>query len=317
MNDAETPVLFLMGPTASGKTDLALALHQHLPVDIVSVDSAMVYRGMDIGTAKPPREVLARVPHRLIDICDPAESYSAGRFREDARSAIAEIRAAGRIPLLVGGTGLYFRALEQGFSSLPPSDPCIRAEIEQEAVHVGWQQLHSKLREIDPRSAKKIHPNDPQRIGRALEVYRLSGRSLSDLLSRGKEGGLDLPLIKMVLAPARRGRLREAIRQRFLRMLEAELVQEVRGLYDRGDLHAGLPAMRLVGYRQVWQYLAGELEYNDMINKAITATRQLAKRQLTWIRAETNACWFNSESEGVLEEVLIFLRRNPIFSLNL
>jgi len=316
MTGTEPPVLFLMGPTASGKTDLALALHRHLPVDMISVDSAMVYRGMDIGTAKPPREVLARVPHRLIDICDPAESYSAGRFREDALLAITESRAAGRIPLLVGGTGLYFRPLEQGFSSLPASDPRVRAEIEQEAVRVGWKQLHLKLKEIDPVSAKKIHPNDPQRIGRALEVYRLSGQPLSDLLSRGREGGLGLPLIKMVVAPTRRGCLREAIQQRFLHMLEAELVAEVRGLYERGDLHAGLPAMRLVGYRQVWQYLAGELEYNNMINKAITATRQLAKRQLTWIRAESNVNWFNSESAGLLEEVLIFLRQNPIFSSN-
>jgi tRNA dimethylallyltransferase len=317
MQSADTPVLFVMGPTASGKTDLALALHQYLPVDIVSVDSAMVYRGMDIGTAKPPREVLARVPHRLIDICDPAESYSAGRFREDARHAIAEIRAAGRIPLLVGGTGLYFRALEQGFSSLPPSDPLVRAEIIREADRVGWQQMYARLEEIDPISAKKIHPNDPQRIGRALEVYRLSDQPLSDLVSQGKDGGLGLPLIKIVLSPARRGCLHEAIRRRFLHMLKAELVQEVRSLYERGDLHAGLPAMRLVGYRQVWQYLAGELEYNDMINKAITATRQLAKRQLTWIRAESNARWFNSESEGVLEEVMIFLRQAPIFCSNL
>jgi tRNA dimethylallyltransferase len=316
MTGTEPPVLFLMGPTASGKTDLALALHRRLPVDIVSVDSAMVYRGMDIGTAKPPREVLARVPHRLIDICDPAESYSAGRFREDALDAIASIRAGGRIPLLVGGTGLYFRALEQGFTCLPPSDPRVRRAIEQEADQLGWKLMHARLKEIDPISANKIHPNDPQRIGRALEVYHLSGRPLSMLLAQGREGGLGQPLIKMVVAPAQRGRLRETIRQRFLHMLEAELVAEVRGLYDRGDLHPALPAMRLVGYRQVWQYLAGELEYNDMINKAITATRQLAKRQLTWIRSETNVHWFNSESERLLDEVLIFLRRGPIFSSN-
>ena len=176
--------------------------------------------------------------------------------------------------------------------------------------------MHARLKEIDPISANKIHPNDPQRIGRALEVYHLSGRPLSMLLAQGREGGLGQPLIKMVVAPAQRGRLRETIRQRFLHMLEAELVAEVRGLYDRGDLHPALPAMRLVGYRQVWQYLAGELEYNDMINKAITATRQLAKRQLTWIRSETNVHWFNSESERLLDEVLIFLRRGPIFSSN-
>lgn len=308
------PVLFLMGPTASGKTDLAVALHERLPVDIVSVDSAMVYRGMDIGTAKPGRDLLARVPHRLIDICDPAESYSAGRFRADARDAILEIQGAGRMPLLVGGTGLYFRSLEQGFSPLPCSDPAVRADIENEADREGWKKMHAILAEIDPLSAQKIHPNDPQRIGRALEVYRLSGRPLSALVEAGREGGLASPLIKLIVAPAERCLLHEAIARRFHRMLEAELLAEVRGLYERGDLHAGLPAMRLVGYRQVWQYLAGELEYKDMINKAITATRRLAKRQLTWLRSERNARWFDANTPQIAEDVLIFLRRHPIFS---
>jgi tRNA dimethylallyltransferase len=308
------PVVFLMGPTASGKTDLALALHERLPLDIVSVDSAMVYRGMDIGTAKPSREVLTRVPHRLIDICDPAEAYSAGRFRADAREAIRDIHAAGRIPLLVGGTGLYFRSLEQGFSRLPPSDPAVRDALEEEADLKGWKQMYALLAQIDPISAKKIHPNDPQRIQRALEVYRITGRPLSSLVGGGREGGLDSPLIKLVVAPAERGRLHEVIRRRFLGMLEAELMAEVRCLYERGDLHAGLPAMRLVGYRQAWQYLAGELDYNSMINKAITATRQLAKRQLTWLRAEPDARWFNSDSGRLEERVLNFLRKDPVFS---
>ena len=308
------PVVFLMGPTASGKTDLALALHERLPLDIVSVDSAMVYRGMDIGTAKPSREVLARVPHRLIDICDPAEAYSAGRFRADAREAIRDIHAAGRIPLLVGGTGLYFRSLEQGFSRLPPSDPAIRDALEQEADLKGWKQMHALLAKIDPISAKKIHPNDPQRIQRALEVYRITGRPLSALVGGGREGGLDSPLIKIVVAPAERGRLHEAIRRRFFAMLEAELLEEVKGLYERGDLHAGLPAMRLVGYRQAWQYLAGELDCNSMISKAITATRQLAKRQLTWLRAERDARWFDSGSKPLEEAVLTFLQHEPVFS---
>jgi tRNA dimethylallyltransferase len=308
------PVVFLMGPTASGKTDLALALHERLPLDIVSVDSAMVYRGMDIGTAKPSREVLTRVPHRLIDICDPAEAYSAGRFRADAREAIRDIHAAGRIPLLVGGTGLYFRSLEQGFSRLPPSDPAVRDALEEEADLKGWKQMYALLAQIDPISAKKIHPNDPQRIQRALEVYRITGRPLSSLVGGGREGGLDSPLIKLVVAPAERSRLHEVIRRRFLDMLEAELMAEVRCLYERGDLHAGLPAMRLVGYRQAWQYLAGELDYNSMINKAITATRQLAKRQLTWLRAEPDARWFNSDSGRLEERVLNFLRKDPVFS---
>ncbi|MEJ2760246.1 MAG: tRNA (adenosine(37)-N6)-dimethylallyltransferase MiaA [Gammaproteobacteria bacterium] len=303
-----------MGPTASGKTDLALALHERLPLDIVSVDSAMVYRGMDIGTAKPSREVLTRVPHRLIDICDPAEAYSAGRFRADAREAIRDIHAAGRIPLLVGGTGLYFRSLEQGFSRLPPSDPAVRDALEEEADLKGWKQMYALLAQIDPISAKKIHPNDPQRIQRALEVYRITGRPLSSLVGGGREGGLDSPLIKLVVAPAERSRLHEVIRRRFLGMLEAELMAEVRCLYERGDLHAGLPAMRLVGYRQAWQYLAGELDYNSMINKAITATRQLAKRQLTWLRAEPDARWFNSDSGRLEERVLNFLRKDPVFS---
>jgi len=308
------PVLFLMGPTASGKTELAVALHRQLPVDVVSVDSAMVYRGMDIGTAKPSRELLAEVPHRLIDICDPAESYSAGRFCEDARAAIAEIRAVGRIPLLVGGTGLYFRSLEQGFSPLPASDPAVRAEVELEAEREGWEKMHAKLMKIDPLSAQKIHPNDPQRIQRALEIYRLSGRPPSALYGRGREQGLALPLIKLVVAPAERSRLHAAIRSRFLAMLEAELLAEVEGLYQRGDLHAGLPAMRLVGYRQVWQYLAGECDYKDMINKAISATRQLAKRQLTWLRAEQGANWFDAAAPACAGEVLNFLRRHPIFT---
>lgn len=309
----QPPVIFLMGPTASGKTGLAVALHEALPVDIVSVDSAMVYRGMDIGTAKPPADILARAPHRLIDICDPAEAYSAGRFREDARAAIDEIHARGRIPLLVGGTGLYFRGLEQGISQLPGADPDFRKSMEIEADRDGWEAMHGKLREIDPDSAARIHPNDPQRIQRALEVYELTGRPLSDWFRTGRSGSLTIPPIKLILAPAERRRLHERIRQRFLRMLEDELVEEVRCLYAREDLHSGLPAMRLVGYRQIWQYLEGRMTHKDMINKAITATRQLAKRQMTWLRSEQEAVWFDSESESVHGDVLNFLRHSPIF----
>ncbi len=303
-----------MGPTASGKTPLAVALHEALPVDIISVDSAMVYRGLDIGTAKPSPAVQAAAPHRLIDICDPAEAYSAGRFCSDARAAIRDSQAQGRIPLLVGGTGLYFRTLEQGIAALPEADPDLRSSLEKEAESVGWQQMHARLKEIDPESASRIHPNDPQRIQRALEVYHLTGRPMADVLAAGRAGSLARPLIKIVIAPEQRSSLHERIRLRFLQMLEDELVEEVRGLYARPDLHAGLPAMRLVGYRQVWQYLAGELSHKDMINKAITATRQLAKRQLTWLRSEQATRWFNSESPAVARDVLNFLRDHPIFT---
>lgn len=309
----QRPVIFLMGPTASGKTDLAVALYEALPVDIVSVDSAMVYRGMDIGTAKPPAAVLARAPHRLIDICDPADAYSAGRFREDARAVIREIHARGRIPLLVGGTGLYFRSLERGISRLPGADPVLRRSLEEEANRVGWEKMHHKLKEIDPDSAARIHPNDPQRIQRALEVHELSGRPLSDWFRSGRSDSLTPPPVKLIVAPGERSRLHERIRRRFLQMLEDELVEEVRCLHERDDLHPGLPAIRMVGYRQVWQYLDGDITHNDMINKAITATRQLAKRQMTWLRAEEAAVRFDSESATVERDVLNFLLNSPIF----
>ncbi|MEX2523917.1 MAG: tRNA (adenosine(37)-N6)-dimethylallyltransferase MiaA [Gammaproteobacteria bacterium] len=307
------PVIFLMGPTASGKTDLAVMLHEVLPVDIISVDSAMVYRGMDIGTAKPTADILARAPHRLIDICDPAEAYSAGRFREDARAAIRDIHARGRTPLLVGGTGLYFRGLERGISRLPGADPALRQSLEEEADSVGWKKMHENLQKIDPDSATRIHPNDPQRIQRALEVYELTGRPLSDWFRSGRSGSLGMPPVKLIVAPGERTRLHERIRRRFLRMLDDELVEEVRCLYERQDLHAGLPSMRLVGYRQVWQYLDEEINHKDMINKAITATRQLAKRQMTWLRAEQEAVRFDSEAPSVQRDVLNFLRHSRIF----
>lgn len=293
------PVICLMGPTASGKTALAVSLVDRLPCDIVSVDSAMVYRGMDIGTAKPGPETLAKAPHRLIDICDPADSYSAARFCSDARCEVEAILGAGRIPLLVGGTGLYFRAFEQGLSALPAASHHLRQRISAQAQKSGWAALHERLRAVDPDSAARIHPNDPQRLQRALEVYELTGRPMSQLFEAEKDATGCYRFLKIVLAPADRTLLHERAKSRFHAMLQAGLIDEVRGLYARSDLHADLPAIRMVGYRQIWRYLAGELDYETMITHAIAATRQLAKRQLTWFRGETDARWFDAGSPGV------------------
>lgn len=275
-----------MGPTASGKTDLAVELVRRFPLEIVSVDSALVYREMDIGTAKPGPEVLAEAPHRLIDLLDPAESYSAAQFREDALREMAAIVAAGRVPLLVGGTMLYFRALEHGLSELPPADAAVRAEIEAEARRVGWRALHEELARVDPAAAARIHPNDPQRLQRALEVYRVSGVPLSEL-QRGRRGSaLPYRPLRLALLPADRERLHRRIAARFEFMLERGLINEVAHLYERGDLDLSFPSMRAVGYRQVWRYLAGECGREQMIRQAVTATRQLAKRQMTWLRGD-------------------------------
>jgi len=296
-----------MGPTASGKTQVAVELVQRLPMEIISVDSALVYRGMDIGTAKPSADVLKIAPHRLIDICDPAESYSAARFCEDAIREIEKIHAASRIPLLVGGTGLYFRSLEKGLSELPTANAHIRQRLEAEAKTAGWETLHARLVKVDPEAAARIHPNDPQRIQRALEVYELTGKPMT--AHYGKNTSIPLPydVVKIVINPAERKILHEQIRQRFLNMLELGLVDEVRKLYERGDLHAGLPSMRLVGYRQVWRYLEGELDYKTMTEHAIVATRQLAKRQLTWFRREQGAQWFVSGDPAIPANLLNYL----------
>ncbi len=305
------PVLFIMGPTASGKTDLALELVERLPCEIISVDSAMVYRDMDIGTAKPPPELLARAPHRLIDILDPAESYSAARFRDDALREMAEIVAAGRIPLLVGGTGLYFRALRRGLSDLPPADPALRTRLEREAAEHGWGVLHDRLRQVDPQAAERIHRNDPQRLQRALEVYELTGVPLSRLQ---QGGGAPLPyrVLPLVVAPTDRDLLRERIEHRFRLMLEQGLVAEVEALYRRGDLGLDMPSIRCVGYRQVWSYLAGETDYAVMVERAVAATRQLAKRQLTWLRSEPESHWFDAADGKLLEKVLKLAATNAI-----
>lgn len=297
-------VIFIMGPTASGKTDLAVNLHEHLDCEIISVDSALVYRGMDIGTAKPDKALLEKVPHRLIDICDPTESYSAARFIDDANSAIKEIQSNGKTPILVGGTGLYFRALEQGLAELPDANYRIRADLEAQGEAEGWQALHKKLEKIDPEAAARINENDPQRIQRALEVYEITGKTMSALLSEGRKQALPFEIKKIVLCPEDRAVLHERVKRRFLTMLESGLVEEVEGLYKRGDLSLSLPSMRLVGYRQVWRYLAGETSYEEMQEHAIIATRQLAKRQITWCRSEANARWYDAEESDLLSKIL-------------
>lgn len=278
-------VLCLMGATASGKTALALALHERLPVEIVSVDSSQVYRGMDIGTAKPSREELARAPHRLIDIRDPAEPYSAANFCADAQREIDDIHRSGRIPLLVGGTMFYFRALEYGLSTLPSADPAVRTRLEQEAIEKGWATLHARLAEIDPAAAIRIHPNDTQRIQRALEIYELTGFSPSDAALAMPTETPNYRFVKLAIAFNERSQLHDRIEKRFHTMLAQGLIEEVKMLLNRDDLSLNLPSMRTVGYRQICEYLTDNINYNQMVNSAIAATRQLAKRQITWLRS--------------------------------
>lgn len=286
-----------MGPTAAGKTDLALALASDYPVEIISVDSALVYRGMDIGTAKPDAETLQQFPHHLVDIIEPTESYSAGRFREDALGLMAEITQRGKVPLLVGGTMLYFKALQQGMAELPAANPEIRAQLDALVSEKGLGYLHQRLAEVDPVSAERIHVNDPQRLQRALEVYELTGQSLTELT---KDSGHVLPydVTKIIVAPFDRAVLHQRIADRYRNMIEHGFVDEVKKLLERGDCHPQLPSIRAVGYRQAWSYLNGEYDRDEFIYKAIVATRQMAKRQLTWLRAQQDGVWFDS-SEGL------------------
>jgi tRNA dimethylallyltransferase len=274
----------LLGPTASGKSRLALALAARLPLEIVSVDSGQVYRGMDIGTAKPGAEELRRVPHHLVDLVEPTESYSAGRFRADAIATVESVLARGRIALLVGGTMLYYRALARGIAALPSADAALRAEIDARARRRGWPALHAELARVDPAAARRVAPNDAQRIARALEVYRATGRTISSFHS-APAAAPPFALRGFALVPAERGRLHARIAARFERMLAAGLIDEVSELRKRYALHPGLPSMRCVGYRQVWGYLEGEYEQAALRDKGVAATRQLAKRQLTWLRA--------------------------------
>ena len=296
-------VVFLMGPTGAGKSDLALDLVAHLPLEIISVDSAMIYRGMDIGTAKPSSDVLARVPHHLVDILDPAQSYSAGDFLRDSLAAMRDIWSRGRHPLLVGGTMLYFHALTEGIAELPRSDPAIRAAIEAEAVARGWTPLHAELARVDPEAARRIHVNDPQRIQRALEVFRITGEPITRLQQFRTPSLADAEVIEYALAPSNRAVLAENIARRFERMLEAGFLAEVSALFARGDLSAANPSMRCVGYRQLWRHLAGECSMEIATQKGIIATRQLAKRQLTWLRRRPNARWMDSVHPDVAMDV--------------
>lgn len=292
--DARPLAIFLMGPTASGKTALACALAERFSLQLISVDSALVYRGLDIGSAKPDAQTLQRYPHELIDIRDPQQPYSAADFRVDALRSMQEITARGRIPLLVGGTGLYFRALHQGLSDLPEADPVIRARLTEEADRAGWPALHVRLTHLDPAAGARIGVNDTQRLQRALEVIELTGRPLSELQSRSN---ITFPwrVLKLALMPAERGSLHERIAQRFDAMLADGFLDEVRGLRQRTGLHADLPAMRAVGYRQAWQHLEGLIDAGEFRQRGIFATRQLAKRQITWLRSEVGARCFDPD----------------------
>lgn len=303
MNPFKPAAIALMGPTASGKTGLAVELVKRLGGEIVSVDSALIYRGMDVGTAKPGPEVLAVAPHRLIDILDPAESYSAARFREDALAAMREITSAGRVPLLVGGTMLYFDVLQYGISPLPGADAALRAGLDARARREGWPALHAELARLDPVAAARIHPNDPQRIQRALEVCYISGRPVSELHGRGAVESGEYRYIKLALAPAERSVLHGIIEQRFRSMMALGFLEEVRRLRARADLHAGLPSMRAVGYRQLWEHLDGACGLEEAVRRGIVATRRYAKRQLTWLRAEADVTWFDSRTAGLVDAV--------------
>ena len=298
------PAIFLMGPTASGKTALSVKLAQQLNAEIISVDSALVFKGMDIGTAKPNLEERAGIPHHLIDILDPAESFSTGAFRKRALDLMADITARGKVPLLAGGTMLYFNSLYYGLAQLPTADAALRAQLETEAEAIGKLAMHQKLQGIDPVAAARIHPNDPQRVQRALEVYMLTGKSMTQLHAEAKAEEIPYQKIKLIIAPHDRAVLHEKIAQRFKQMLQQGFVEEVDALYQRGDLTVQMPSMRAVGYRQVWSYLDGEMSYDDIQEKGIVATRQLAKRQFTWLRRETDAHTFYSEDLHVYEQVL-------------
>ncbi len=294
MPNPRPTAIFLMGPTASGKTDLAIALRERLPVEIISVDSALIYRGMDIGTAKPTAEELAKAPHRLIDIKDPAESYSAAAFRNDALREMQAITAQGKIPLLVGGTMLYYKALQEGLSPLPSSDPAIRADIEQQASQQGWAAMHQELQKIDPVAAARINPNDSQRINRALEVFYISGKTLTEL-STQKSPELPYNVQAFAIAPQERAILHDRIALRFNKMIEQGFQQEVEKLFSRSDLHLDLPSIRCVGYRQMWEFLQGDYDHAKMVFRGICATRQLAKRQITWLRGwQSPLTWLDS-----------------------
>lgn len=310
MIDERPLALFLMGPTAAGKTEAAMALHDQCSCELISVDSAMVYRGLDIGSAKPSPEELRRAPHRLIDIRDPADTYSAADFRTDALQEMRQISASGKVPLLVGGTMLYFKHLLEGVGNLPSSSPEVRAELEQVLANDGLAALHARLMQVDPIAGQRIHPNDPQRTLRALEVYLLAGRPMSKLWDEQMVTPFPWRVVTLVLAPEERSFLHQRIALRFRQMLAEGLIDEVSALRKRNDLHAGLPALKSVGYRQVWEHLEGRYDRRRLEEQGIIATRQLAKRQLTWLRSWKNACWFNIQKADTLDKMLKLVRES-------
>ena len=314
MNKKKLPVaVSIMGPTGTGKTDLAVELVSRFPFEIISVDSALVYRGMDIGTAKPDKAILEQAPHRLIDMIDPDDVYSAASFRKDALSEMEKITRSGKIPLLVGGTGLYFRALLEGISALPSADPVVREKLEQEAADLGWKAMHDRLAEIDPIAADRIHPNDPQRIERALEVYEITGRPITSFFNKDLKQACPYNMINVILEPEDRRWLHKRLAKRFDQMMKQGIVEEVRAVQQQFDLKADSPSMRLVGYRQVWQYLAGEIDQATMVEKAVIATRQLAKRQLTWFRSTNDAKRILIDTTAPLHEILQILNKGELF----
>lgn len=305
-------VVCLMGPTASGKTGLAVELAQHHNFEIISVDSALVYKGMDIGTAKPDAELLAKAHHRLIDIIDPTESYSAADFVLDAVDHVQDILSKGKTPLLVGGTMMYFNALQKGLAEMPNANAELRAAIEQEALEKGWASLHDELKKVDPAAALRIHPNDPQRLQRAIEVYRLTGKTMTQFWSEQESVSLPFDMINMAVMPKERSVLHERIEQRFYDMMDQGFLAEVEGFYRRGDLSIEMPSMRCVGYRQLWQYLNGDDLLDDAIFKGVVASRQLAKRQLTWLRGWEDLMIFDSLSKDLVPDALNYIQSKII-----
>jgi tRNA dimethylallyltransferase len=303
----ERIALLLMGPTGAGKSDLALELAERLPLEIVSVDSALVYRGMDIGTAKPTRAEQARAPHHLIDILDPAQSYSAGEFLRDAEVAMQAVWSRGRQPLLVGGTMMYFHALTHGIAELPHGDADLRAEIEREAAEQGWGALHAELARVDEAAARRIHINDPQRIQRALEVFRLTGTPITDLQQARRSPLTGVATLEIALAPPERVTLHQNIERRFERMMQRGFLAEVQALRARGDLTSLHPSVRCVGYRQLWQHLEGDYGLEEGVRRGIIATRQLAKRQWTWLRRRTQATWLDPAHPNAAQSVIFAL----------
>ena len=311
MNKDNLPAaIFIMGPTASGKSALAVQLAKKLNTEIISVDSALVFRGMDIGTAKPTLEERQDIPHHLIDILDPTEAYSTGSFRKQALALMTSIAEKGKVPILVGGTMLYFNALYHGLAVLPEADPAVRKILDNDFLRLGKQAMHDRLKNIDPESAVRIHPNDPQRTQRALEVFMLSGKPITQFFKEAQQNQIPFKKIKLIVAPENRKDLHQKIAERFDLMMKHGLLDEVSGLYQRGDLTDKMPAVRAVGYRQIWSYLQGEYDLDTAIEKGIVATRQLAKRQFTWLRREEDALTFSSFETELADKVFQQIKKD-------